>query len=112
METKVKPQNIRKVASGLQGWHYYSNTQPPAKDRIWVIWKPNKYTIKIEKTTEQLVHCSIVQLSSQKYFYITYVYGFNKEEQRSPLWHHLKEISQQMTEAWLVIGDFNAVLHL
>ena len=53
LETKVKPQNICKVASGLQGWHYYSNTQPATKDRIWVIWKPNKYTIKIEKTTEQ-----------------------------------------------------------
>ena len=80
LETKVKPHSISKVVSQLQGWHYYSNTQPEFKDRIWVLWRPQKYTIRIEKTTYQLVHYDMVQISTQKHFYITFAYGYNKVE--------------------------------
>ncbi|KAJ8432351.1 LOW QUALITY PROTEIN: hypothetical protein Cgig2_014970 [Carnegiea gigantea] len=110
METKVKPHNTEKVARAFHGWHSYSNAKPEGKDRIWVIWKPNRYLAHFEKTTEQVIHCAITQVSTQKRFHITFVYGFNKLEQRRPMWQTLEEISQQVTGGWMVIGNFNAIL--
>ena len=112
LETKVKPHNINRVANASQGWQSYSNTQPGVKDRIWVLWKPNRYTVQIKRTTEQVIHCEIAQTSTQKHFHITFVYGYNRVEQRRPLWLTLREISQQTTGRWMVTGDFNAVLHM
>ncbi|KAJ8419450.1 hypothetical protein Cgig2_023656 [Carnegiea gigantea] len=44
-------------------------------------------------------------------FYITFVYGINQEQQRQPIWGDLMALSHQMTEAWCIIGDFNAMLY-
>ena len=54
----------------------------------------------------------MVHINTQKHFYITFVYGYKTVEQRRPLWQDLKEISQQTEDAWLVIGDFNAILYM
>ncbi|KAJ8422236.1 hypothetical protein Cgig2_012330 [Carnegiea gigantea] len=62
--------------------------------------------------TTQLIHYAVTQLCTQKHFKLTIVCGFNKEETRQSLWQELKLISQQTSDAWCVIGDFNAVLHL
>ncbi|KAJ8427684.1 hypothetical protein Cgig2_027991 [Carnegiea gigantea] len=53
----------------------------------------------------------INKVSTNKKFYITFVYGMNHDQQRQQMWDDLKAISQQMTEAWCILGDFNAVLH-
>lgn len=45
-----------------------------------------------------------------KNFCATFVYGFNHAQQRKPLWEDLETISNQMQEAWCVIGDFNTIL--
>jgi len=44
-------------------------------------------------------------------FCITYVYGFNQAQERLALWADLQDIATYMTEAWCVLGDFNAILH-
>ncbi|KAJ8420048.1 hypothetical protein Cgig2_006567 [Carnegiea gigantea] len=75
------------------------------------MWKPHAYEVTVEISTTQLVHCAVTQLCTQKHFKLTVVYGFNKAEARQPLWQELKLISQQTSDAWCVIGDFNAVLH-
>ncbi|KAJ8435302.1 hypothetical protein Cgig2_026394 [Carnegiea gigantea] len=35
----------------------------------------------------------------------------NYEQQRQQLWEDLKTISHQVTEAWCILGDFNAILY-
>ncbi|KAJ8419733.1 hypothetical protein Cgig2_013408 [Carnegiea gigantea] len=68
------------------------NTLSAEKDKIWVLWKTSRYGVK-------------------KKFYLTIVYGYNKEELGRPLWHDLKAIKQQTLGPWHLIGDFNAVLN-
>ncbi|KAJ8426568.1 hypothetical protein Cgig2_010627 [Carnegiea gigantea] len=101
LETKVKRENVNKVVNNLcQGWDWHSNIQSSEKDRIWILWRPNCYAVTIVATTNQMVHCKAIQLSTQKKFHLTIVYGFNKEELRRPLWNDLKDISQQSLGAW------------
>ncbi|KAJ8430737.1 LOW QUALITY PROTEIN: hypothetical protein Cgig2_004630 [Carnegiea gigantea] len=51
------------------------------------------------------------QQFSNKLFYISMVYGMNHEQQRQHLWRELQDISTHMTEAWCIMGDFNAVMN-
>ena len=61
--------------------------------------------------TDQLIHCYVSQLSTQRRFYVTYVYGRNQEHLRQPLWDDLQTLATQINEAWCILGDFNTVLH-
>lgn len=76
------------------------------------MWKLNKYVVTVEATTSQMIHCASNHLNTQKHFHLTFVYGFNKQELRRPLWHDLKTLSHQTTDAGCVLRDFNAVLHI
>ncbi|KAJ8435425.1 hypothetical protein Cgig2_013923 [Carnegiea gigantea] len=62
------------------------------------------------KQTRRFIHTRVTQLLSHKNFCATFVYGFNYEQQRKPLWEDLETISHQMQEAWCVLGDFNTIL--
>ncbi|XP_019248341.1 PREDICTED: uncharacterized protein LOC109227596 [Nicotiana attenuata] len=58
----------------------------------------------------QLVHCKVEDKESQFACEITFVYGMNTQQERQELWRILKQINSSITEPWMVIGDFNAIL--
>ncbi|KAJ8419462.1 hypothetical protein Cgig2_005510 [Carnegiea gigantea] len=59
-----------------------------------------------------LIHCAVLKVSTLDKFFITFVYGFNPAQQRHALWSDLQGIAAYMIEAWCVLGDFNAILHI
>ncbi|KAJ8419399.1 hypothetical protein Cgig2_032985 [Carnegiea gigantea] len=73
--------------------------------------KPAPNEIKVLKTTDQLIHCAILNVNTLDNFVITYVCGFNLAQERLALWADLQDIATNMTEACCVLGDFNAILH-
>ena len=112
METKIKMNNDRKVASNtFPGWRWDNNSTPMIKGRVWIAWHPRSYDVKVLKKSEQFIHCYATQMSTNKGFFITFVYGLNQEQQRKIMWEDLQLISQHMTEAWCILGDFNAILY-
>lgn len=42
---------------------------------------------------------------------MTFVYAYNTKEERKSLWDYLLQVNGTIKEAWLVLGDFNSVLH-
>ena len=76
------------------------------------MWRPNKFVVTVLAATSQMIHCAVIHVDTQKHFYLTFVYGYNKHELRRPLWHNLQTLSHQTPGAWCVLGDFNAVLHI
>jgi len=58
-----------------------------------------------------MMQCKVIQLSTQKEFFITFVYGHNKDKHRSSLWRNLMDIAIRMILAWGVMGDFNSIRH-
>ena len=57
-----------------------------------------------------MIHCHINERSKGYQFNLTVVYGFNTLEQRKGLWNDLKMLAQNVSDPWLIIGDFNAIL--
>ncbi|KAJ8421214.1 hypothetical protein Cgig2_028027 [Carnegiea gigantea] len=72
---------------------------------------PKAYQFQVIHKTEQLIHGRVIQMSTNKKFFITFVYGYNHEAQRRHMWEALVEISHTMDDPWCVLGDFNSVLH-
>ncbi|XP_074306129.1 uncharacterized protein LOC141641362 [Silene latifolia] len=80
LETRVRPGSLNKVvASFCGGWSYCTNHQ-----------------------------CHDGDILTSRQFFATYVYGFNKIEERVPLWNDLIRLT--VTNPWIVLGDFNNVL--
>jgi len=63
------------------------------------------------KKTYQVLHSHVTQMNTHKKFYLTFVYGMNHDHQRLSMWEDLLKISQQMKEAWGIMGDFNAIIY-
>lgn len=98
------------VARTFPVWQWRHSFSLNAKGRIWIAWKPSSREIQLLKQSEQFIHYHTTQLSTKKKLFITFVYGMNHEQQRHQLWQDLQSISQQMTAAWCIVGDFNSVL--
>lgn len=45
-------------------------------------------------------------------FMLTYVYSFNVKEERRDFWSTLQTTLYSNTKPWLILGDFNSILHL
>ena len=112
METKIRMEKDSKIAaSTFLGWNWVNNSSPSIKGRIRIAWKPSLYEVELLQAIDQIIHCYVTQMSSNMKFYITFVYGMNQEQQRQPMWNELLAWSHQMTEAWCIIGDLNAILY-
>ena len=57
-----------------------------------------------------MVHCQVNERSKGYQFNVTVVYGYNTAEMRRSLWTELKMLTHGVSEPWIIIGDFNAVL--
>lgn len=111
LETKVKKENERKIAVEVfPGWRWLSNSNELDHGRIWLAWNPTDYHLEELHKMDQLIHCLAWQIRSNLKFHITYVYGRNHTQEQTQLWSDLSRIANNMTDAWCVLGDFNAVL--
>uniref|UniRef100_A0A803NIW6 DUF4283 domain-containing protein n=1 Tax=Cannabis sativa TaxID=3483 RepID=A0A803NIW6_CANSA len=75
---------------------------------IVVAWNPMSFMVDILWCSSQLIHLSITTLDNRNKFLVTFVYGFNKEEERRLLWKKLDGL--KTNEPWIVLGDTNDIL--
>ncbi|KAJ8419308.1 hypothetical protein Cgig2_009219 [Carnegiea gigantea] len=94
-----------------QNWQWKHNASMTDRGRIILSWHPRRYQFNLILKTNQLIHGEAIQLSTNKKFYITFVYGRNLEEQRIPSWDDLISSSQSLEDSWCVLGDFNSMLN-
>lgn len=60
--------------------------------------------------TPQLIHWQII-LNNSDSLLISCIYAFDEARYRRELWHDLSNIALNVVEPWVVLGDFNAILH-
>ena len=112
LETKVKAEKGSMIANNIfQGWNWHHNFTPHIRGKIWIAWRPRTYTVHVLSRSDQFIHCKVTQNNTMKNFFVTFVYGANKEAQIGSLREDLIHIAQEMDEAWCILGDFNAVLY-
>ncbi|XP_060178390.1 uncharacterized protein LOC132608382 [Lycium barbarum] len=59
----------------------------------------------------QVVTCRVKFTPMQLEFVATFVYAYNVKEDRKMLWDHISHLSVNRKEPWIILGDFNVVLH-
>ncbi|KAJ8420588.1 hypothetical protein Cgig2_032286 [Carnegiea gigantea] len=70
-ETKIKTTNDSFVATrAFPRWRWDNNSTPTIKGGIWIAWQPRSYEVYV------------TQVTTNKKFYITFVYGMIHEQQR------------------------------
>lgn len=110
LETKVKQSKSVAVMNRLApfgGWlHNYNSFH---NGRIWVWWNTQKVNIEELAQGNQFLHCEVDILD--KKVLCTFIYEFNSAHEREELWAAMSQFSANVTLPWLIIGDFNTILH-
>ncbi|KAJ4835507.1 hypothetical protein Tsubulata_051100 [Turnera subulata] len=75
---------------------------------IWILWKDVNVDVSVIFNHTQFIHTRIT--CSGFSFLFTAVYGSPQESWRYFLWKNLENLGQDITEPWLLGGDFNAIL--
>ncbi|XP_062110517.1 uncharacterized protein LOC133821977 [Humulus lupulus] len=93
----------------FRGWCFTTNLMQHPNGRIVVAWNPLSYDVDIRGSSSQWMHFAVsakngVQLA------ITVVYAFNDKSGRKRLWEDLENMAHSITDPWIVMGDFNAIL--
>ncbi|XP_074306148.1 uncharacterized protein LOC141641382 [Silene latifolia] len=96
LETRVKSQSKSRVADNVcSNWEFVTNIDYHHGGRIWLLWKANMVSVDILEMTAQYIHTKVKDKINGRCFYATFVYGFNKIEERVPLWNDLIRIQVQ-----------------
>ncbi|KAM6543410.1 hypothetical protein CsatB_007857 [Cannabis sativa] len=110
LETRVKAPKLGALYMNMfSGWCFTTNLAWHKGGRIILAWNPNQFIVCILTCSSQLIHIRVTTFDGKYQFYATFVYGFNDEQGRQQLWQGLQGLSS--TDPWIVLGDFNDILH-
>ncbi|XP_074278050.1 uncharacterized protein LOC141601654 [Silene latifolia] len=109
VETHVK-QN--KEISIMSQFHHYGILSNKTQGRIWLFYNPSTVALSNFVLHEQLLHCDVLFRETNQTIAATFVYGQNAPRDRVGLWEELVALSRTLTQAWIVLGDFNVVIRL
>jgi exonuclease III len=109
METRVDPNKLNKTFK-LLGFDYMQHTECRGfAGGIVVVWKSTDVQINVEINDFQFIHLTIAFMPGSSWNF-TAVYASPREELRKELWLNLHNISQSISEGWMIAGDFNDIV--
>ncbi|CAL1370678.1 unnamed protein product [Linum trigynum] len=76
---------------------------------IWLLWNSSCNTVEEKDRSFQHLHVSVEQGTTK--WMSTAVYGNPALIQRRGLWNSLRDIAEDISDPWLVAGDFNSILY-
>ncbi|XP_062104287.1 uncharacterized protein LOC133815464 [Humulus lupulus] len=77
--------------------------------RIVVAWNPLSFDVDIRGSSSQWMHFAVTAKNGIQVV-ITVVYAFNDKVGRERLWEDLESMANSVSDPWIVMGDFNAML--
>lgn len=113
LEHRVTSPKVEQIIQKVtKGWKLCNNCNASSRGRIWVIWNPSMIDFQLVQEHTQLIHGKVHIHALQLSFYMTAIYGLHTINDRRALLTELEQIHQNMDEAWIAMGDYNAVLEL
>ncbi|XP_058723365.1 uncharacterized protein LOC131595109 [Vicia villosa] len=106
--SEVKP-HLRKF-QGRIGTIVITITHP--NGRVWLMWKPNIWDVKVIKETDQVIHSVMYMKDGSFSHFLSDMYAHNQIAKRKQLWENIQEFGNTVKGHWIVIGDFNNVLKI
>lgn len=110
LEAKVPLAKIEKTLKKfIKDWDWFYN-DCNNRSRIILLWRKRSMAISLMSINQQSITVEATYLLDNKRFLLTFLYGDNLEDRRNRLWKHLESAPHSIP--WLILGDFNATLHI
>ncbi|KAL0444330.1 UNVERIFIED_CONTAM: hypothetical protein Slati_2155700 [Sesamum latifolium] len=93
----------------ISGWCHTHSFDTIVDGRMLIIWNPRVIDLQPEDISPQVIHCRVMNKSSQLSFYVLFTYGLYSIVNRRSMWEKLLDVGQPLTLPWLILGDFNCV---
>ncbi|KAK6794177.1 hypothetical protein RDI58_007630 [Solanum bulbocastanum] len=94
----------------MPSWKWCTVVATNVRGRIWVVWNPSIINFTTIETSAQHIHGQVDLHVSKVKFQFTAVYGLHSIAARASLWTTIQQLGTQITESWLIMGDFNSIL--
>ncbi|CAN1157946.1 hypothetical protein LINPERHAP2_LOCUS21849 [Linum perenne] len=75
---------------------------------IWPLWNDFDTNIKILNSSHQFIH-ALIEWETGNSFVATFIYAAPSLLSRRMLWNDLRRLSRMLSQAWMLMGDFNAM---
>lgn len=110
LETKINEDKLINIMRNkFSSWCQINNFDTHGGGRILVLWDPNKVNISVDNISPQVIHCQAQCRVSGSEFKVSFVYGLHTIVSRRPLWENLWLYEHNLSQPWLLVGDFNNV---
>ena len=76
------------------------------------MWLPSEFIVQVVESNEQAIHSRTTHHFSGGSCWLTLVYGANEEMKRKQLWEFFSLMRPNIQALWILLGDFNHLLHL
>ncbi|CAE5959389.1 unnamed protein product [Arabidopsis arenosa] len=96
-----------------RSWSFDNNYDFLELGKIWVLWHPSVKAVVISKSL-QMISYEVQLPDCAETVVISSIYAANDNSSRQSLWVELENLSIDSRvngKAWIVLGDFNQILH-
>ncbi|CAN1131439.1 Transposon TX1 uncharacterized 149 kDa protein [Linum perenne] len=76
---------------------------------IWLLWNDDNISIRVLASSSQFIHTEI-KWESGKLVLATFIYASPSLVGRRVLWDDLRNLARSVSYAWVLLGDFNAMV--
>ncbi|KAJ9536540.1 hypothetical protein OSB04_un000292, partial [Centaurea solstitialis] len=113
LETHVRVESLRGICERTFGrWDWISNqAHSEFGTRILIAWDVTVADVMILESHAQFIHCEVRIRGLSQGFFVSFVYGANRGNERRFLWSGLRKFKAIMgAKPWVIAGDFNCLL--
>ena len=72
---------------------------------ICLFWKTRSININVVFPHHRFVHCFLIDLSTDKSWYTTFVYAYPNKSLQRGLWNEIANLKPTNNQAWNLMGD-------
>nr|DAD32235.1 TPA_asm: hypothetical protein HUJ06_011086 [Nelumbo nucifera] len=85
-------------------------TPKATRGGLWLLWKDEDIAVHATSISNRCIHATIHLHPSQPQWTLSTIYGHPDARQRSQTWLELQNLANNINNAWMLMGDFNANL--
>lgn len=109
LETRVRRKNMFNVWTrlNLHQWSFEHNYLTIEQGTIWVLYDTQYISLTVMEVNLKFIHCKITWDSDE--FFWKCVYGSYDPVFRREMWRDLLRIGYNLSEPWLIQGNFYSI---
>lgn len=93
-------------------WCFTTNLSYHKNGRIVLAWDLDVFHMDIIHMDSQLIEGFVTPIFSGEGFFCSFIYGLNSAAERETLWATLCTLAGLIPSAWVIMGDFNAIMEI